>query len=143
MGAKHLDPRRWLSFSGLILGLLTGFLGLLFIPFNTAGHRDARQSEGEQMLGSLKGQARVAYAKTNGQVPRTLTGEVGKGGSGVLVAEMDGKYYQVLDIVGRHGRERAMLFALPRQRGNFDPMITMRFSCAGGEGEFTQYGDDR
>lgn len=85
----------------LIVVVIVGILALAAIPLITANTRDARRSEGEQQLGSMKGQARVAFAKV-GTAPATLTGAMtlaGKG-SGVNANELIGKYFAISDTIG-------------------------------------------
>lgn len=60
--------------------------------------RKAKASEGEQLLGSMKGQARVAYAKA-GSAPTKLSGEMNGTGCGVDEAELKGKCYRARDAV--------------------------------------------
>lgn len=140
MLVSDLDPRRWFSLPGLLLGIFTGLLLILLSPVWMPGMvsdtRNARAAEGEQMLGSLKGQTRVSYAKTDGLRPRNLTGRLGMGGCAVHISEMQGKYYRVLDVVALHGKDKAMLFAIPARTGQFEPVITLRYQWAQGDGEF-------
>ncbi len=146
MRLERLDPRYWLSVPGLLLGLLFGLLLSILVPATffgapPAGYRNARQAEGEQMLGSIKGQARVSFAKS-GQPPRTLTGGIAQGGSGVEFAVLAGKHYRVLDVVGWHGPKHAVLFAIPVSRTGPDPIITVHFAWQGGDGKFTYAGEN-
>lgn len=46
----------------------------------------------------MKGQVRVAYARHK-LMPQTLTGEQRSGGAGAKPAELQGKYFRVLDRV--------------------------------------------
>ena len=69
---------------------------------------DARASEGEQMLGSFKNRAKVAFAKL-GTIPAKLTGKIGEGGCGVSEMELDGKYYKVRDTVYSTGTKYALV----------------------------------
>lgn len=62
----------------------------------TAAMRDAQRAEGEQMLNSMKNQARVYYAKT-GENPLTFTGGMNDNGCAVDAAELEGVYCRVRD----------------------------------------------
>lgn len=119
----------------LIVVVIVGILALAAIPLITANTRDARRSEGEQQLGSMKNQARVAFAKT-GNVPGTLSGSIDKGGSGVAAAELVGKYFQVADKVT--GPSTAVIMtASPAPTGTLtDGTCTLTFAMAGGDGTF-------
>ncbi len=85
----------------LIVVVIVGILALAAIPLITANTRDARRSEGEQLLGSMKNRVKVAYTKT-GALAAQLTGEMGgtTNGCGVQSSELVGKYFSVTDSVG-------------------------------------------
>ncbi len=91
----------------------------------------ARRAEGEQMLGSLKGQARVSFAKT-GAAPATLTA------AGVAAGERQGKYFKVRDKVASQ-RESGKLMCEPVAADSEDGYCVLKFKWAGGEGTFTWY----
>lgn len=86
----------------LIVVVIVGILALAAIPLITSNTRDARRAEGEQMMGSMKGQARVAYAKVgvNTNVVQ-LTGAIGgtTKGCGVVATELTGKYFNITDTL--------------------------------------------
>lgn len=99
------------------------------IPFMTTGHTDARRSEGEQLLGSTKGQLRVAWAKTNDmdEVRKELRLLVARG-------ELTGKYFVVEPYILPMGSNRARIYVRP-----LHPKETpgyLEFSWAGGDGQF-------
>lgn len=108
-------------------------LALAAIPLITTNTSEARQAEGEHMLGSAKNMARVAYAKT-GRVPMRLTGTIEMGGADMAPIELDGKYYRVEDRVGAPSSSEGELYATPK---NPDKTGTLRFQYAGGEGKFS------
>lgn len=112
----------------LIVVVIVGILALAAIPLITANTRDARRSEGEQILGSMKGQARVAYAKLN-TAPLTLTA------AGVASAERTGKYFTVDDAVGGSGAQGS-LTATALSANSSDGSCTHTFNWAGGDGSF-------
>ena len=119
----------------LIVVVIVGILALAAIPLITANTRDARRSEGEQQLGSMKNQARVAFAKT-GKVPATLTGSIDATGSGVAAAELIGKYFQVTDAIAGTAAACKMT-ATPAPTGTAtDGTCTLTFAMAGGDGSF-------
>jgi prepilin-type N-terminal cleavage/methylation domain-containing protein len=85
----------------LIVVVIVGILALAAIPLITANTRDARRSEGEQMLGSMKNQVKVAYAKLGTAVPATLVGSLSDGtGCNVTTAQLTGKYFTIPDSTG-------------------------------------------
>ncbi len=82
----------------LIVVVIVGILALAAIPLITANTRDARRSEGEQLLGSMKNRVKVAYTKLGDtNFPTQLTGEMDAAtrGCGVQTAELSGKYFNV------------------------------------------------
>jgi len=113
----------------LIVVVIVGILALAAIPLITSNTRDARRAEGEQMMGSLKGQARVSFAKT-GTAPATLTV------AGVNAAERQGKYFNVSDTV-------TVVTANVSARLQADPATTSdgtgtcTFNWSGGDGSFS------
>lgn len=113
----------------LIVVVIVGILALAAIPLITSNTRDARRSEGEQMMGSMKSQARVAYSKT-GAAPATLTV------CGVAAAERTGKYYTVADaIAAGQGGYAARVTANPVTAS--DGVGNLDFNWSGGDGAFT------
>ncbi|MBX3475384.1 MAG: hypothetical protein KF754_13485 [Planctomycetes bacterium] len=97
----------------------------------------AKMAEGEQMLGSMRGQVRVAYAKA-GAAPKKLTGATGDTdfGAGVSKEELDGKYFKIRDTV-RGSKGWGALIADPKEEGL--QWVLVLFKYAGGGGEFRQY----
>jgi prepilin-type N-terminal cleavage/methylation domain-containing protein len=82
----------------LIVVVIVGILALAAIPLITANTRDARRSEGEQMLGSVKNQGKVAYAKLGTNKPSSIVGQLGTTpptGWNVELTQLTGKYYVV------------------------------------------------
>jgi len=117
----------------LIVVVIVGILALAAIPLITSNTRDARRSEGEQMMGSMKGQARVAFAK-NGAAPTTLVGPIDTGGSGVSAGELTGQYYTVTDAVAAGTGFDASISATANN--GTDGTGTHNFDWAGGNGDF-------
>lgn len=113
----------------LIVVVIVGILALAAIPLITSNTRDARRSEGEQILGSMKGQARVAFAETNSS-PGTLTN------AGVASAERTGKYFTVGDTIGGSGAT-GTLTATALSANAADGSCTHTFDWAGGAGSFS------
>ncbi len=112
----------------LIVVVIVGILALAAIPLITSNTRDARRAEGEQMLGSLKGQARVGFAKT-GSEPATLTA------AGVAASERNGKYFTVADaITVVAAGVSASIQAAPKTAS--DGTGTCTFNWSGGDGTF-------
>jgi len=111
--SKAMDKQRWdkLGKSGL---------------FNAA-----RRSEGEQMLGSMKGQARVSFAKT-GVAPATLTA------AGVAATEREGKYFNVRDKVAAD-RQSGRLMCEPVASDSEDGFCVLKFNWGGGDSTYTWY----
>ncbi len=104
---------------------------------NLTNIRDAKRAEGEQLLGSLKNQARVSYAKT-GSAPSTFTGKTKDGGCDVNAAELVGKYCQVRDKVWGKGNRAAL--ACEGTEGNESVgYCLLSFTWTGGDGTFTWY----
>jgi hypothetical protein len=97
----------------------------------------AKMAEGEQMLASMKGQARVSYAKT-GVRPGKLTGVIGEKelGCGVVQSELDGKFYKIRDTV-RGSKGWGAMIAEPKEEGLKWQLILFKY--ASGDGEFRQY----
>lgn len=110
-----------------------GIFGLAAIPLITSNTRDARRSEGEQLLGSLKNHVKVAYAKL-GEVPPKLTGPMGHGGCGVQPSQLDGKYYRARDLV-EGDKRRASLYCDPVSGTGSDGVGKLTFAA---EGAFTE-----
>lgn len=135
--ATDVEPEKptWKRFVPAVagIGIVAVLLFLLFYPVHTAGARDAKRSEGEQLLGSMKNQARVGYAKTN-KAPQRLTGPFETGGCRVSPDELVGKYYRVEDIVLRVDDKRGALRAIPNDQER--PVITLTFSWEGGDGTY-------
>lgn len=104
----------------------------LFVP---SGGRDARRAEGEQMLGSLKNQARVAMAKADSP-PWTLTGALEDGGCNVDTAELEGKYYMVDPRIELLPDGTARLRAYPRADNKDQAAGYLTFTWGGGDGRF-------
>lgn len=112
-------------------------LTLALIPVVNDSSRDAVKAEAEQMLGSIKGQVRVVYARqgSSGNI-RTLTGPREAGGCGVLPAELEGKYFRIRDqvVLTETG---AILYADPTPLAKDKGICTVTFNWSGGDGVFT------
>lgn len=91
----------------------------------------ARRNEGEQMIGSLKGQARVSYAKT-GAAPATLTA------AGVAANERQGKYFKVRDKVVSD-RQTGKIMCEPVAPDSEDGFCVGTFKWTGGDATFMWY----
>lgn len=101
--------------------------------------RDARRSEGEQILGSMKGQVRVAYAKLGGHAGiNKLTGAIGKGGCGVVASELAGKYFKMRDKVASTDAS-AKLMCEPTLDDSKDGFCVFEFKWGGGDGTYIWY----
>lgn len=124
---------------GLIIGaivLFCGFplLGLALIPLITTNTSEARRAEAEQMMGSLRGQARIAYSKT-ATAPTRLTGPVDLGGCNVSPPELEGMYFRIDDSIRPGTRAEARMTANPKSPG--DGVGTHEFDWATGNGTYT------
>lgn len=125
--------RRWV----VITAALAAATFLFSIPLVTTGGRDAIRAEAEQMLGSMKGQTRLAYAKLDGHDNiRTLTGPVGQGGCGIEPDELQGKYFRVRDEV-TVAEIGFTLFADPISASEHKGSCAITVNWAGGDGVFT------
>ena len=116
--------------------LVLAVLALAAIPLVTNNARDARRAEGEQMMGSMKSQARATYARSGDySVIKTLTGEVHPAGTGCGASEFElyGKYYNLEDELVTSA-EDCMITAYPVTAS--DGVGTLTFTWAGGDGEF-------
>lgn len=117
----------------LIVVVIVGILALAAIPLITSNTRDARRSEGEQMLGSMKGQARVGFAKL-GYKPSTLTGQYSANGCNVNSTELSGQYFTITDTI--NGTNTAgSLTATPDTSS--DGTCLHAFNWGGGDGSFS------
>jgi prepilin-type N-terminal cleavage/methylation domain-containing protein len=104
----------------LIVVVIVGILALAAIPLITANTRDARRSEGEQMLGSMKNQVKVAYAKLGATgMPGQLSGNITDPtpGCNVTVAQLSGKYFDITDTFV-WAAPTATITAMPGTNGN-------------------------
>lgn len=117
----------------LIVVVIVGILALAAIPLITSNTRDARRAEGEQMLGSMKGQVRVAYAKLGAASMTTLTGAIGTGGCGVSATELTGKYFSVDNVVTPVGTTGFTLSTNTTSDGE----CTLTTNWGGGDGTFS------
>lgn len=105
-----------------------------------AGARDAKRAEGEQLLGSMKNQARVAYAKT-GSAPSTFTGGNNDGGCNVDARELAGMYCKIRDQVWSTARNGAI--ACEGTEGNESVgYCLLIFAWTGGSGTITWYDNE-
>ncbi|MBK8205677.1 MAG: hypothetical protein IPK87_02665 [Planctomycetes bacterium] len=133
---KGMPGWAWgLIIAGVFLFLILPIMALAAIPLVTSNTAEARQAEGEQLMGSLKNQARVAFAKT-GIEPVRLTGPIGRGGEGCGASpmELDGMYYRVEDRIHKPMPGTGELYAKPLTSGKEG---TLRFQYSGAEGKFT------
>lgn len=132
LAATFFWSRRWVVMTAALAAAL-----LISIPLFTPGHRESPSAEAEQMLGSMKGRTRVAYAKLGTAANiRTLTGPVGQGGCGVAPGELQGKYFRVRDEV-IVTETSFTLFADPIPGHERMGTCTLTFKRGGGDGVFT------
>lgn len=108
-----------------VVFIIVGILALAAIPLVTSNTRDARRAEGEQMMGTARNQARVAYSRT-GRPVMTLTGDAQMGGAGVSAHDLIGRYYTVNDAIRSLGSDQAELSCVPNQ--STDGVGRTRFS---------------
>lgn len=123
----------------LIVVVIVGILALAAIPLITSNTRDARRSEGEQMLGSMKGQARVAFAKL-GYGPTQLTGAIDSTvkGCGVDASELTGQYFRVTDsLVAGAGAVSGNATIETTSPSTADGQCHHTFDWKGGSGSFS------
>lgn len=121
---------------GVVFVFIVPIMALAAIPLITTNTHEARRAEGEQLMGSLKGLARVTYAKLGRhQDIQTLTGPVGAGGCGASPMELAGRYYSVDDRVLATQRG-AKLTARPNIGTNGGNGY-LEFDWAGGDGRYT------
>lgn len=116
---------------GLIIGaivLFCGFplLGILAIPLITSNTRDARRAEGEQMLGSAKGQARIQFAMVN-EKPQTFSSFMDQ----MDLMDLTGQYYRVDDSIRAKPNDKAEITCSPLQTDS-DGTGHMEFGWASG-----------
>lgn len=117
--------------------VLAVIVGVVSVPARcTPDYRDARRSEGEQMLGSFTLLVRVAHEKTDAR-PRTLTGKLEEGGCGVGEAELSGKYFMVAREITWLPDGKAQLQCSSRFEGFSDGTGTLTFDLKGGDGVLT------
>lgn len=110
---------------------------LAAIPLFTSNSSEARRIEAESMLGTLKGEARVAFAKS-GFPPTSLTAPYEGGGAGVPFAELQGKYFNVDDEIGMGGPGYGDSGILTAHGINVaDGTCTHKFRWEGGNGTFS------
>lgn len=76
-----------------VVFIIVGILALAAIPLITSNTRDARRAEGEQLMGSMRNHARVAYSKY-GQPFDSLAD------AGITEDDRLGRYYAVNDEIG-------------------------------------------
>lgn len=132
LATSMFRKRRWIA---LTAAATTFLLHVALIPLTTSGVRDARRAEGEQILGSMRGHVRVAYAQLGSHNGiQTLTGPIGQGGCGVPLEELKGKYFHVRNEV-TFTEQGGVLVAEPVQVES-DGVCTLTFSLFGGEGKF-------
>lgn len=92
----------------------------------------------ETMLGSLKNQARVAYAKV-GVAPKTLTGDIEAGGCKVSPDELKREHYQVRDVMYKKpDMERSALVCEPLAGAEYG-YGALYFNYADGESDYEWY----
>ncbi|MCZ7604999.1 MAG: hypothetical protein M5U25_02790 [Planctomycetota bacterium] len=98
--------------------------------------QEVRRKEGENLLRSLRDQARVSYAKT-GSAPETLTGSVEKSGCGADAESIKGDYCKLHDKVYVVDEKNAALIAEDFSGG--DGFAVLEFKWASGESKITWY----
>lgn len=132
--------RRRISASLSAVAATVAALAFVLTPVQLCQYRDAKRAEAEHMLGSLKGEARVAYAK-RGLIPQTLTGPVDQGGCEVRPEELLGERFRVLDqVLSIDGKGK--LIATPLPGNESEGVCVVTFNWGGGDGRFAWAGGD-
>lgn len=101
-----------------------------------AASQEVRRKEGEDLLGSLRNQARVTYAKT-GAAPKTLTGSVSDGGCNADAKDLKGAYCKLHDKVYEVDAKNAVLIAEDTAGG--DGFAVLEFQWASPDSKITWY----
>lgn len=101
-----------------------------------AASQEVRRKEGEDLLGSLRNQARVTYAKT-GAAPKTLTGSVSDGGCNADAEDLKGAYCKLHDKVYEVDAKNAVLIAEDTAGG--DGFAVLEFQWASPDSKITWY----
>ena len=115
----------------LIVVVIVGILALAAIPLITSNARDARRAEGEQMMGSMRGQARVAFAKL-GAAPATLNPA-----SNVKAEELAGKYFNITNTIASAGSGATATGTITAVSKGSDGTGAITFTWSGGDGTFS------
>jgi hypothetical protein len=119
------DESVWLSqFSAIIDGADPD------VPYS--GPSQARQAEGQQLLGTLRNQARVQYARM-GVAPSTFTE------CRVEPRYREGQYYEALDTIHVLTGSEYAAAALARPKTRSDPWLVMRFNWEDGRSDFSSH----
>lgn len=126
-------PRRS-RLQSFVIGGVCGLLPVLvlaFIPLGNTSGRNARQAEGQQLLGSARDSARVWSAKGEGK-PRTLRG--------VLRGEgpMQGQFYRIVDVVALPHMGGGRIYAVPLDY--YNPTMRIDFDWKSGRSEIVYLG---
>lgn len=94
----------------VVVLMIVGIMFLAAIPLMTSNSRDARRAEGEQLMGSAKGEARVAYSR-EGEAPDTFS-SIG------ALHVLQGRYYSVDDRIQTLGGDQARITCSPTESGD-------------------------
>jgi hypothetical protein len=110
--------------------LIVGILALAAIPLITSNTRDARRAEGEHLMGSARGVARVEYSKT-AQPPLRFS-QITSGS--FSMHDLQGKYFHVDDAIGSKPGDRGEITCTPQQSPK-DGRGRMEFSWQDGNSQ--------
>jgi prepilin-type N-terminal cleavage/methylation domain-containing protein len=112
----------------LIVVIIVGILSLAAIPLVTSNTRDARRSEGEQMLGASRDFCRTEYAKTGNtaDVSIAFTAQVATG-------DWTGEYFNVTTF----NPASAVYDANVQTNATADGQGTLDFAWDSGQSQFT------
>ncbi|MBZ0134760.1 MAG: prepilin-type N-terminal cleavage/methylation domain-containing protein [Planctomycetes bacterium] len=89
----------------LIVVVITGILALASVPVISASTQDARRSEGELILGTVRDVARIEYART-GTSPKKLSD------CGVKAKDRTGNYFKVQNAIANSNIQDARIRAV-------------------------------
>jgi prepilin-type N-terminal cleavage/methylation domain-containing protein len=114
----------------LIVVIIVGILSLAAIPLVTTNTRDARRSEGEQMLGGARDFCRTQYAKTGDatSVGAAFTAEIATG-------SFTGEYFNVVTYNSASGV--GGMDANVQTNASADGTGTLDFAWESGVSQFT------
>ncbi|MCB9894756.1 MAG: hypothetical protein H6839_09920 [Planctomycetes bacterium] len=100
--------------------------------------QEDRRKECEEIIGSMRDLARVAYAKS-GEAPKTLTGEAGKQGCGATAEDLKGDYAKMHDQVYAVTDKRGSAALIVEDVAGKDGFAIMTFEWASGDSKVDWY----